>query len=186
MVRCTSTRTRHAIVQGSAMDKRRPENFGESKPSEYARRLAGKTWMTLCTTLWASSKTVVWRRLQCDACEISMWIVIASHGLTTGQVDAPRTWKRAKNRGDARTTSSKIDHRSLSRRNVASLSFLPPMKKAQELSHLGFLGCKSLTMTYFHTGTRTIIGAESFHCPVRDGKEWDQLAMVIRHKGLSV
>src|SRR6516225_4904588 len=42
-------------------------------------------------------------------------------------------------------------------------------------------GCKSLTMTYFHTGTRTIIGAEAFHCPVRDGKEWDHLAMVIRH-----
>ena len=38
----------------------------------------------------------------------------------------------------------------------------------------------SLTMTYFHTGIRTIIGAESFHCPVRDGKEWFQLAMVIR------
>ena len=38
----------------------------------------------------------------------------------------------------------------------------------------------SLTMTYFHTGTRTIIGAEAFHCPVRDGKEWDHLAMVIR------
>ena len=36
-------------------------------------------------------------------------------------------------------------------------------------------------MTYFHTGTRTIIGAEAFHCPVRDGKEWDHLAMVIRH-----
>ena len=35
-------------------------------------------------------------------------------------------------------------------------------------------------MSYFHTGIRTIIGAESFHCPVRDGKEWDQLAMVIR------
>ena len=35
-------------------------------------------------------------------------------------------------------------------------------------------------MTYFHTGTRTIIGAEAFHCPVRDGKEWDHLAMVIR------
>ena len=45
----------------------------------------------------------------------------------------------------------------------------------------GFESCKSLTMTYFHTGTRTIIGAELFHCPVRDGKEWDQLAMVIRH-----
>ena len=38
----------------------------------------------------------------------------------------------------------------------------------------------SLTMTYFHTGIRTIIGAKSFHCPVRDGKEWYRLAMVIR------
>ena len=37
-------------------------------------------------------------------------------------------------------------------------------------------------MTYFHTGTRTIIGAKSFHGPVRDGKEWYQLAMVTRHK----
>ncbi len=45
---------------------------------------------------------------------------------------------------------------------------------------LGVFSINSLTMTYFHTGTRTIIGAESFHCPVRDGKEWDQLAMVIR------
>ena len=33
-------------------------------------------------------------------------------------------------------------------------------------------------MTYFHTGIRTIIGADSFHCPVRDGKEWFQVAMV--------
>ena len=39
----------------------------------------------------------------------------------------------------------------------------------------------SLTMTYFHTGIRTIIGAKAFHCPVRDGKEWYHLAMVIRH-----
>ncbi len=38
----------------------------------------------------------------------------------------------------------------------------------------------SLTMSYFHTGIRTIIGAEAFHCPVRDGKEWDHLAMVVR------
>ena len=43
-----------------------------------------------------------------------------------------------------------------------------------------FISINSLTMTYFHTGTRTIIGAEAFHCPVRDGKEWDHLAMVIR------
>ena len=41
-------------------------------------------------------------------------------------------------------------------------------------------------MTYFHTRMRTIIGAEAFHCPVRDGKEWDHLAMVIRLDGLPV
>ena len=45
-------------------------------------------------------------------------------------------------------------------------------------------GNKSLAMTYFHTGIRTIIGAELFHGPVRDGKGWFQLAMVTRHKGL--
>ena len=43
---------------------------------------------------------------------------------------------------------------------------------------------ESLAMTYFHTGIRTIIGAEAFHCPVRDGKEWFHLAMVVRHDGL--
>ena len=48
-----------------------------------------------------------------------------------------------------------------------------------------FWAVRSLTMSYFHTGIRTIIGAKSFHCPVRDGKEWDQLAMVIRHNLLS-
>ena len=36
-------------------------------------------------------------------------------------------------------------------------------------------------MSYFHTGIRTIIGAEAFHFPVRDGKEWYHLAMVVRH-----
>ena len=44
-----------------------------------------------------------------------------------------------------------------------------------------FLAVNSLTMTYFHTGTRTIIGADAFHCPVRDGKEWYHVAMVVRH-----
>lgn len=43
-----------------------------------------------------------------------------------------------------------------------------------------FCTFNSLTMTYFHTGIRTIIGAEAFHGPVRDGKEWGRLAMVIR------
>ncbi|WP_208451023.1 hypothetical protein, partial [Burkholderia cenocepacia] len=33
----------------------------------------------------------------------------------------------------------------------------------------GVLGLGSLTITYFHTGIRTIIGVESFHGPVRDG-----------------
>jgi hypothetical protein len=50
------------------------------------------------------------------------------------------------------------------------------------MRHEGVWGLgKSLTMTYFHTGTRTIIGAKAFHCPVRDGKEWYHLAMVVRH-----
>ena len=40
-------------------------------------------------------------------------------------------------------------------------------------------------MTYFHTGIRTIIGAKAFHCPVRDGKEWGHLAMVVRQNFLS-
>ena len=68
-------------------------------------------------------------------------------------------------------------------RAVSPFVFFGPQSKTPLYSneHRGGLGCKSLTMTYFHTGTRTIIGAKSFHCPVRDGKEWYQLAMVIRH-----
>ncbi len=54
----------------------------------------------------------------------------------------------------------------------------PPLR----LSKGGFVGISSLTMSYFHTGIRTIIGAEVFHCPVRDGKEWGRLAMVIKLK----
>ena len=53
-------------------------------------------------------------------------------------------------------------------------------EKKPRLNRRGFSHCNSLTMTYFHTGIRTIIGADSFHCPVRDGKEWDQVAMVVR------
>ena len=53
------------------------------------------------------------------------------------------------------------------------------MKKASVTETEAFRN-NSLTMSYFHTGIRTIIGAEAFHCPVRDGKEWDHLAMVIR------
>ena len=53
-------------------------------------------------------------------------------------------------------------------------------QNARAISSSGGLLDISLTMSYFHTGTRTIIGAEAFHFPVRDGKEWDHLAMVIR------
>ena len=56
-----------------------------------------------------------------------------------------------------------------------------PNKKPPAFWAGGFSGYKSLTMSYFHTGTRTIIGAKAFHGPVRDGKEWYHFAMVIRH-----
>ena len=57
----------------------------------------------------------------------------------------------------------------------------PQSKNPRRLSASGVFWDNSLTMTYFHTGCSTIIGAKSFHGPVRDGKGWYQLAMVIRH-----
>ena len=57
----------------------------------------------------------------------------------------------------------------------------PQGKNPRRLSASGVFWDNSLTMTYFHTGCSTIIGAKSFHGPVRDGKGWYQLAMVIRH-----
>jgi hypothetical protein len=35
-------------------------------------------------------------------------------------------------------------------------------------------------MTYFHRCTSTIIGAKAFHGPVREGKGWYRLAMVVK------
>ena len=53
-------------------------------------------------------------------------------------------------------------------------------KKPQlAITNCGFL-LRSLTVPYFHERKLTIIGAKSFHGPVRDGKGWDRLAMVIR------
>ena len=40
-------------------------------------------------------------------------------------------------------------------------------------------------MTYFHRRTSTIIGAKVFHGPVRDGKGWDHLAMVVKRSLLN-
>ena len=60
---------------------------------------------------------------------------------------------------------------------------------SEEKSPCTFAGAflvTSLTITYFHTGCSTIIGAKLFHGPVRDGKGWYQLAMVIRHNGKGV
>ena len=60
---------------------------------------------------------------------------------------------------------------------VASLKNLPKEKPPSSDGGPFIVG---LMMSYFHTGIRTIIGAEAFHGPVRDGKEWDHLAMIIR------
>ena len=37
-----------------------------------------------------------------------------------------------------------------------------------------------LAVTYFRVRLHTSIGANPFHCPVRDGKEWFQAAMAAR------
>jgi hypothetical protein len=63
---------------------------------------------------------------------------------------------------------------------VCNSVFHSAKQKPSSISTGGFSN-KSLTMTYFHTGCSTIIGANSFHGPVRDGKGWYQIAMVIRH-----
>ena len=52
----------------------------------------------------------------------------------------------------------------------------------QNVNSAGVLGNKCLTMTYFHRRTSTIIGAKAFHDPVRDGKTWGHLAMVVKRK----
>ena len=55
-------------------------------------------------------------------------------------------------------------------------------KKTPSVVLKGFFVIKSLTMTYFHGCPSTIIGAKAFHCPVREGKEWVHLAMVVKRK----
>ena len=52
-------------------------------------------------------------------------------------------------------------------------------KKAPTLtSGTFFIGC--LAVTYFRIRMHTIIGATSFHGPVRDGKGWVQSAMTAK------
>ena len=80
--------------------------------------------------------------------------------------------------------------------SLSSASTLPQQRRAydktfrpktnpQVLMTLGGLGYKSLTMSYFHRCTSTIIGAKVFHGPVRDGKGWDHLAMVVKRSLLN-
>ena len=42
------------------------------------------------------------------------------------------------------------------------------------------LGGNGLAVTYFRMRMHTIIGANPFHGPVRDGKEWFQVAIAAR------
>src|SRR4249919_394863 len=53
-------------------------------------------------------------------------------------------------------------------------------KNAPMLCGIGALVCEPDNVLLSREIHPTIIGAESFHCPVRDGKEWFQLAMVVR------
>jgi hypothetical protein len=70
---------------------------------------------------------------------------------------------------------------------VASLKhMLRAIKNPVSFEYGVFLELESLTMSYFHMRMHTIIGAKAFHCPVRDGKEWYHLAMVVRQRGLAV
>ena len=75
-------------------------------------------------------------------------------------------------------------HRTLQSPGIAIASSKEKKPKKTPSQMTGRLHFNSLTMSYFHTGIRTIIGAEAFHCPVRDGKEWYHIAMVVRHNFL--
>ncbi|WP_231748489.1 hypothetical protein, partial [Burkholderia latens] len=50
---------------------------------------------------------------------------------------------------------------------AAQHAFPPPQMQKPPPAWAGVSGLGSLTITYFHTGIRTIIGVESFHGPVR-------------------
>ena len=62
----------------------------------------------------------------------------------------------------------------------------PQKQKPLERMLKGFVpALVCLTMSYFHERMLTIIGAKAFHGPVRDGKGWFHLAMVVRHNLLT-
>ena len=73
----------------------------------------------------------------------------------------------------------------LSVANGFELKVFAQRQTPASLKACGGLRSKSLTMSYFHRRTSTIIGAKVFHGPVRDGKGWDHLAMVVRRSLLN-
>ena len=59
-----------------------------------------------------------------------------------------------------------------------------PETKTPALSRArGFSSAEGLAVTYFRMRLHTIIGANPFHGPVRDGKAWVQAAVAARLKG---
>ena len=56
----------------------------------------------------------------------------------------------------------------------------PKSKALYAVERRGLFGMGSLAVTYFRTRMCTIIGATSFHGPVRDGKGWVQSAMAAK------
>ena len=53
-------------------------------------------------------------------------------------------------------------------------------KKGPVPGHWAFSSVYGLAVTYFRVRMHTIIGANPFHGPVRDGKEWFQVAIAAR------
>ena len=60
---------------------------------------------------------------------------------------------------------------------------LKTKEKAHPMMGRAFLWC--LAVTYFRVRMHTIIGAEAFHGPVRDGKGWGHLAIAAKRNWLS-
>ena len=94
----------------------------------------------------------------------------------SGRCDGRTTWAKCRRERAIAVVMARLEAKVRSAPALRTVNAeTPPLR-------VGFLLLQgSLTITYFHTGIRTIIGVESFHGPVRDGKGWDRLAMVIRH-----
>ena len=75
----------------------------------------------------------------------------------------------------------KIRHGSVCNQSAASHLFTHK-QKPRYLSIPGFLNGEPDNVLLSLEIQPTIIGDKVFHCPVRNGKEWDHLSMVIRQR----